>query len=192
MTSANDIDDLKESLKVGKSSKASSTCLAYRIPIGGGFKTQSKGGIPVAPLMGEQRRFDGGVSHFLLRPFVTLMALNDHAILFQFLPLAAESTDVVITWLVDAAARDVDIDIERMVWLWDVTTVQDKRLIERNAAGVRSRSYTPGPYSKLESNTAEFVNHYLQEQSMVMANGQQQGNVTQSNSVAIRQQGESQ
>jgi len=115
--------------------------------------------------MGKMRQFDGGVSHFIFRPFVTLMALNDHAVMFQFLPTGAQSTDVVITWLVNASAREAEVDVERMVWLWDVTTVQDKRLIERNAAGVHSRTYSPGPYSKLEGPTARFIERYLREQS---------------------------
>ena len=38
----------------------------YREPIGGGRKTQSQDGEPVAPLMGEQRRFDGGYTVFQL------------------------------------------------------------------------------------------------------------------------------
>lgn len=143
----------------------SRVCQAFRMPVGEGRKTQSQDGQPVAPLMGQQRRFDGGVSHFVLRPFVVLMGLNDHAVMLQFLPTGAQSTDVVITWLVNAAAADSEIDVERMTWLWDVTTVQDKRLIERNAAGVRSQSYSPGPYSKLENRTAEFIERYLREQS---------------------------
>lgn len=149
------------------SSVPAKVCEALRMPIGGGRKTQSKDGMPVAPLMGKQNRFDGGVSHFVLRPFVPLMGLNDHAVMFQFLPNGAQSTDVIVTWLVNASARADEVDVERMIWLWDVTTVQDKLLIERNAAGVRSQSYSPGPYSKLEHLTAQFVERYLREQSSV-------------------------
>jgi Rieske 2Fe-2S family protein len=145
---------------------ADAACLAFRTPIGRGHHTQSPDGRPVAPLMGGQPRFDGGVSHLLSRPFVTIMALNDHAVLFHFLPMSAQRTEVIITWLVDAAAQDDEVDIERLVWLWDVTTVQDTRLVERNAAGVRSQAYAPGPYSMLEQQTAHFVTRYLREQSV--------------------------
>jgi Rieske 2Fe-2S family protein len=72
----------------------------YREPIGGGRKTQSQDGEPVAPIMGEQRRFDGGYTGFSLRPFIAFVALNDHAVLFRFMPLAAENTEVELTWLV--------------------------------------------------------------------------------------------
>jgi phenylpropionate dioxygenase-like ring-hydroxylating dioxygenase large terminal subunit len=138
-------------------------CAATRGPIGGGRKTQSQDGLPVGPLMGQLQRFDGGASGFRLEPFVYLSALNDHAVMFQFLPTGAETTDVLVSWLVSASAADTEIDVERMVWLWDRTTIQDKTIIERNAAGVRSRSYVPGPYSTLETLPVRFVNRYVSE-----------------------------
>jgi Rieske 2Fe-2S family protein len=48
-----------------------------------------------------------------------------------------------------------------MVWLWDVTTLQDKVIVEQNAQGVRSQAYTPGPYTTLESGSARLVADYL-------------------------------
>jgi phenylpropionate dioxygenase-like ring-hydroxylating dioxygenase large terminal subunit len=47
----------------------------------------------------------------------------------------------------------------------DVTTRQDKEIIERNAAGVRSRAYTPGPYTLLENWLVSFVGRYVRELS---------------------------
>ena len=135
---------------------------AGRFPIGKGRKTQSRDGEPVAPLMGRLQRFDGGVSGFRLEPFIYVMASNDHAVMFQILPTGAERTDVILSWLVNASVSAAEVDVERMIWLWDVTTTQDKVIIERNAAGVRSRAYAPGPYSTLESATARLVGRYLQ------------------------------
>jgi Rieske 2Fe-2S family protein len=157
--------DRDSPLDLLKSTQVSTAYAAFRLPIGGGRKTQSQDGLPVAPLMGTLRRFDGGLSSFHCEPFIFCYALNDHAVMFQFLPTGAERTDVVISWLTNGSAGDSDVDVERMVWLWDVTTLQDKQLIERNAAGVRSRSYTPGPYSNLESAPAGLVARYLRELS---------------------------
>ncbi|HEX4151798.1 MAG TPA: aromatic ring-hydroxylating dioxygenase subunit alpha [Steroidobacteraceae bacterium] len=138
-------------------------CGTSRAPIGGGRKTQSEDGQPVAPLMGRQARFDGGVSIFRCEPFIYFGALNDHAVMFQFLPVSVDLTQVTISWLVEGAAGDAEIDVERMIWLWDVTTIQDQQLIERNAEGIRSRSYLPGPYSELESMPSRLVQRYLSE-----------------------------
>jgi phenylpropionate dioxygenase-like ring-hydroxylating dioxygenase large terminal subunit len=138
-------------------------CGTGRSPIGGGRQTQSEDGAPVAPLMGRQPRFDGGASSFRCEPFIFFVALNDHAVMFQFMPVAAEQTGVTLSWLVDGSASDAEVDVERMIWLWDVTTTQDKRLIERNAAGVRSCAYQPGPYTQLESMPARLVQRYLSE-----------------------------
>jgi phenylpropionate dioxygenase-like ring-hydroxylating dioxygenase large terminal subunit len=140
-----------------------SLCGAGRALIGGGRQTQSEDGRPVAPLMGLQARFDGGVSSFRCEPFIFFAALNDHAVMFQFSPVSASQTDVTITWLVNGSASDAEVDVQRMIWLWDVTTIQDKRLIERNAAGIRSHSYVPGPYTELESMPARLVGRYLSE-----------------------------
>jgi len=134
-----------------------------RAPIGDGRLTQSQDGKPVGPLMGRQTKFDGGAGVFSVRPFAFAALLNDHAVLFQFLPVAAELTHVHISWLVDANTQLAQADVDRMVWLWDVTTVQDKAIVELNAEGVRSRAYTPGPYSTLEPGPAALIQRYLRE-----------------------------
>src|SRR5581483_5534092 len=134
-----------------------------RAPIGGGRQTQSQDGKPVAPLMGRQTKFDGGVGVFSVRPVAFVGLLNDHAVMFQFLPSGPEHTDVHISWLVDSSAAPAEVDVDRMVWLWDVTTVQDKAIVELNAQGVRSSAYRPGPYSTLEPGPATFVQGYLRE-----------------------------
>jgi Rieske 2Fe-2S family protein len=134
-----------------------------RSPIGGGRLTQSQDGNPVAPLMGRQKKFDGAAGVFSLRPFSFVALLNDHAVMFQFLPSGAEHTDVAIHWLVDSKASDTDVDVDRMIWLWDVTTVQDKAIVELNGQGVRSRAYRPGPYSTLETGPAALTQNYLRE-----------------------------
>lgn len=136
-----------------------------RGPIGDGRKTESEDGRPVAPLMGQQTHFDGGISSFDFQPFIVLNAFNDHAVMFQFLPTGPESTDVILTWLVNPAASDTEVDVQRMTWLWDVTMQEDKTIVERNAAGVRSLSYTPGPYSLLERGPVALINRYLRDLS---------------------------
>jgi Rieske 2Fe-2S family protein len=141
----------------------------YRHPIGLGRRTHSRDGIPVAPLMGEFTAFDGGETGIHFGRFCFGGGYNDHFVLFQFVPRAAEDTDVIATWFVDAEADLAKIDIDALTFLWDVTTIQDKRIIEDNAAGVRSRAYRPGPYTKLEQQSADFSWAYVKAMSELAA-----------------------
>ena len=54
-----------------------------------------------------------------------------------------------------------DYDPGALTWLWDVTSLADKRIIERNQAGVLSRFYSPGPFSLMEPGTTQLVDRYL-------------------------------
>ena len=48
-----------------------------------------------------------------------------------------------------------------LIWLWDVTTVEDKRIMQLNAAGVNSRFFEPGPqHPEFEDTPKRFVDWY--------------------------------
>ncbi len=112
--------------------------------------------------MGGFRDYDGGETALGVGPFTYMLAYNDYATFFQFVPRDAEHCDIVITWLVDGAAREgTDFDRARLTWLWTVTTEQDKSIIEANAAGIRSSRYEPGPSSVLEQDLDGFREWYL-------------------------------
>jgi len=82
--------------------------------------------------------------------------------LYRFLPTGLDSSDCDITWLVRADAEEgKDYDLDRLIWLWDVTTHADKRIIERNHQGVMSRYYVPGPLSTFEGATNNWNQWYL-------------------------------
>ena len=66
-----------------------------------------------------------------------------------------------IIWLVDGKARDVDV--ERMIWIWDVTTRQDKTIVENNQRGINSSRYQPGCYSDQERKVITFTSWYLNQ-----------------------------
>lgn len=67
-----------------------------------------------------------------------------------------------LTWLVNEHAEaGKDYDLERLTWLWDVTSNADKRIIDHNQKGVNSRFYEGGPYSEMEPFTRKFVEWYL-------------------------------
>ena len=76
--------------------------------------------------------------------------------------MSPELTNFEIIWLVHQDAQEGrDYEVERLKWLWHVTTLQDKTLAENNQRGVNSRAYIPGPYSELEDTPSQFVQWYL-------------------------------
>ena len=54
--------------------------------------------------MGEFREYDGGETALGLGPFTYMLAYNDYATFFQFVPRETESSDIVCD-LVRSAAR---------------------------------------------------------------------------------------
>ncbi len=135
---------------------------AYRAPLRASFVTATEDGRPAAPLMGGFREYDGGETALAADPFTYMLAYNDYAAFFAFVPRDADHSDIVSTWLVHGDAREgTDYELARLTWLWTVTTEQDKAIIEANAAGIRSPSYQPGPVSTLEADVAAFREWYL-------------------------------
>jgi len=127
-----------------------------------GWLSETKDGTPAAPLMGKFTDWDGGYTGVMFNPFSTILMTNDFATVFRFTPIDATHTDVELIWLVHKDAEEgKNFDREKMIWLWDVTTIADKRIIEDNHAGVTSRRYQPGPYSDHEHGAQALINWYL-------------------------------
>lgn len=127
-----------------------------------GFVTGSRDGKPVAPLLGDIRDYDGGTTDMHIGPVTFYLAYCDHVVVYRFTPLTLDTCDCEITWLVRGDAHEgKDYKLEDLKWLWDVTTIADKRIIEHNAQGVHSRYYEPGPYTKMEDFARRFIEWYL-------------------------------
>jgi phenylpropionate dioxygenase-like ring-hydroxylating dioxygenase large terminal subunit len=136
---------------------------ALRLPIGKGSLTESVGGKPVAPLMGQFQDYDGTQTAIFFNPLSHVLASNDYAILVRFTPRGPMETDVEAIWLVDAkAVEGEDYDANLLTQLWDVTLCEDKEITENNQRGVLSTSYVPGPHSLSETRISDFVRWYLQ------------------------------
>ena len=134
----------------------------WRKPIREGFLTLTKDGTPAGPLLGELEEYDGAETGVTFGALSYFYVANDHATTFRFTPRSPTFTEVVVTWLVrEDAVEGVDYDIDHLKWLWDVTTVEDTRIINNNQKGVNSRRYLPGPYSEREPSPARFTAWYL-------------------------------
>lgn len=127
-----------------------------------GYRTGSRDGSPVAPLLGKLEDYDGGASDFVFGPVSFLLAYSDHVVGYVFTPVDIGNCRCDIFWLVQGDAEaGTDYDPGELTWLWDVTTLSDKNIIVNNWRGVRSRGYRPGPFSNMEYWEKCFVEWYL-------------------------------
>ena len=135
---------------------------AERTPLKEGMFTETKTGKPISKLMGKFKDYDCGYTSVGTSPFNSLLMCNDFATLFTFIPISPLYTQVELMWLVHKDAEEgKDYNIEEMKWMWDVTTIADKRIIEDNQKGVLSKKYVPGPLSQMEKGLEKFKSWYL-------------------------------
>ena len=128
------------------------------------FKTGSRHGRPVAPLMGEFEGYDGGAGDFQLGPLAFMLNYPDYCVLYRFIPRGMNRTDMELVWFVRGDAKEGrDYQRDALTWLWDRTTREDQSLIMRNSEGVHSRFFEPGPYHpEHERLCIEFADWYLE------------------------------
>jgi Rieske 2Fe-2S family protein len=131
-----------------------------------GYKTGSRDGEPLAPLLGELKDYDGGASDFTLGPFTFFLAYSDHVVGYVFSPVDHRNCQCKIHWFVRKdAVEGNDYDRDELMWLWDVTTHADEKIIVNNWKGVNSRYYRPGPFSGMERMERRYIEWILQELS---------------------------
>lgn len=134
-----------------------------------GGRSETQDGSPPAPLMGKRSKPDGGRMHLSFSPFSQIIADDHFAVLICFTPRAAMQSDVEMIWLVDGKASADEVDVEKMIWGWDRTTLQDKKITEDNQAGIMSSRYRPGRYSEQEGSVVNFQKWYLNQFGLARA-----------------------
>jgi phenylpropionate dioxygenase-like ring-hydroxylating dioxygenase large terminal subunit len=135
-----------------------------RYAMHGDALTGSPDGKPVAPLMGNFTDYDAGTTLIHLGPASFFLAYADHGVMYLFAPKSPDRAEMEIVWLVRGdAIEGKDYDVERLAWLWEVTSEADKRIIEGNQKGINSRFYEPGPFAPMETNCRRLVDWYLKE-----------------------------
>ncbi len=129
-----------------------------------GYKTGSRDGEAVAPLLGKLKDYDYGASDFTFGPFTFLLAYSDHVVCYVFTPVDARNCKCEIYWLVRGdAVEGKDYVTVDLTWLWDVTTDADKTIIVNNWKGVQSVYYQPGPFSKMEDLEGRYIDWIVRE-----------------------------
>ncbi|NOX70771.1 MAG: aromatic ring-hydroxylating dioxygenase subunit alpha [Gammaproteobacteria bacterium] len=128
-----------------------------------GCQTGSEDGQSLAPLLGKLTDYDGGASDFTLGPFSFLLAYSDHVVGYVFTPIDKDRCQCEIYWFVRSdAVEGRDYNVDRLTWLWDVTTQADKEIIINNWKGVQSKYYQPGPFSAMERAESLYIEWILQ------------------------------
>ena len=129
-----------------------------------GYKTGSRNGEPLAPLLGDLTDFDYGHSDLTFGPFSFFLIYSDHVLCYVFTPVDAMNCQCKIYWLVRGdAVEGKDYDRDELMWLWDRTTLADEEIIVNNWKGIRSKYYQPGPFSGMELPEQRYVDWILQE-----------------------------
>jgi Rieske 2Fe-2S family protein len=129
-----------------------------------GYRTGSKDGEPIAPLLGDLKDYDGGASDLSFGPFSFFLAYSDHVVGYVFTPVDKDNCQCQIYWMVRGDAEEGrDYDKEALMWLWDITTYADEKIIVDNWKGVNSRYYRPGRFSGMEDLEARWIEWVLHE-----------------------------
>ncbi len=133
-----------------------------RYPLYPGYRTGSKSGEPLAPLLGSLKAFDGGATDLSIGPLNWFLIYSDHVVGYRFIPRALQKTDIEVVWMVRADAEDgKDYDKDTLTWLWQVTSLDDERIIKNNQSGVNSCFFEPGPLGEMESSIQDFYDFYF-------------------------------
>jgi phenylpropionate dioxygenase-like ring-hydroxylating dioxygenase large terminal subunit len=131
-----------------------------------GFESATPDGRAGRRLMGSFGASDRNSTYFDIGPLSDFLAYPDYGVIYRFIPRSVTHTEMELLWLVhEEAVEGEDYDLESLTWLWKTTSVEDKRIVEMNQAGINSRFFEPGPYSRQEEYTDRFVEWYLAELS---------------------------
>jgi len=149
------------SVALDETGRAAADIHYRRYPLFPGYKTGSRSGEPVAPLLGKLRDFDGGATDIQIGPLNNFLAYSDHVMGYRFIPRGVQQTDIQIVWMVKADAEEGrDYDKATLTWLWHVTSLDDERIIRHNQEGVNSHGFVPGPLSTMEWGIEAFYHGY--------------------------------
>lgn len=136
----------------------------FRSALYEGLDSATRDGGRIARLMGNFKAHDGNSTYFDIGPISDFLAYADHGVIYRFIPRTVRHTEMEVIWLVhEDAVEGADYEVAALTWLWKTTSVEDKRIVEQNQAGVDSRFFEPGPYSAQEPYARRFVDWYLSE-----------------------------
>jgi len=118
-------------------------------------------GLPVDPSLPAEDH--DRVYYYSIMPNMLLSLHPDYVMFHVLWPVAVDRTRVRCNWIFHPTSLGhPDFNIDDGVKFWDMTNREDWHVCELSQAGVSSRAYTAGPYSRRESMSAAFDRHYIE------------------------------
>lgn len=97
----------------------------------------------------EERK---SVFYYTIYPNLLLSLHPDYMLIHTIWPEAVDRTRVICEWYFHPSElAKPDPELRDVVEFWDITNREDWAIVELSQAGINSRAYTPGPYSKRET-----------------------------------------
>jgi Rieske 2Fe-2S family protein len=95
-------------------------------------------------------------------PNLLLSLHPDYVNYYLLRPVSVDRTLVESEWLFHPETlANPNNNMQDAIDFWDLTNRQDWDIVEQGQLGIRSRRYTPGPYSPRESIPAAWDRAYL-------------------------------
>jgi len=118
----------------------------------GGAKTMSRDGKlrrDYLPALTEDER--SRVYYYAVFPNLFLSLHPDYVMTHTLWPRAVDRTDIICEWhFHPTEMAKLNFEAEDAVEFWDMTNREDWGISELSQAGIGSRAYRPGPYSRCE------------------------------------------
>jgi len=133
----------------------------------GGAKTMSKDGKlrrDYLPLLTADER--SKVYYYAIFPNLLISLHPDYVMTHTLWPRVVDRTEVICEWHFhpDEMAKP-NFEAEDAIDFWDTTNREDWAISELSQAGIKSRAYKPGPYSRCESLPHAFDQMVLDRES---------------------------
>ncbi|MDX2120152.1 MAG: aromatic ring-hydroxylating dioxygenase subunit alpha [Gemmatimonadota bacterium] len=117
-------------------------------------------GLPVDPALPAEDH--DRVYYYSIMPNMLLSLHPDYVMYHVLWPVAPDRTQIFCHWLFNPKSLEPGaFDIEDGVKFWDMTNREDWHVCELSQAGITSRAYTSGPYSRRETVSAAFDRDYI-------------------------------
>jgi Rieske 2Fe-2S family protein len=115
-------------------------------------------GVPVGDLSAADRQ---RVYYYSIFPGMLLSLHHDYVMVHTFQPVAPDRTRIACEFLFHPdTLSNPAFDPDDGAGFWDTVNREDWHICEMAQAGVQSRAYRPGPYSRRESLSAAFDRYY--------------------------------